>query len=54
MSDYAVADEKARLYDLAVEYGMVPKDWDGENPNPPTVQGAQAARTGGTTSGTKP
>ena len=35
MSDKAMADEMARLYEKAVEYGMIPKDWDGEPPAPP-------------------
>jgi len=32
MSDYSVVDEKARLYDMAVEQGLVPPDWDGTPP----------------------
>lgn len=32
MSDYSKLQETERLYNLAVQYGMIPPDWDGTDP----------------------
>jgi hypothetical protein len=44
MSDYSVVNEKAQLYDKAVELGILPADWDGESvPTPPATTASQHA-----------